>query len=123
MASFDQTIQLNKAFADTAAPLNSDAYWIPVLHAAALEIQGLNAAMAALLPEPIPCNPDAEIIEEYLGLMNTVPTPEGYVTVRLPYRKLIPPPGISPQTFSFVLGTPIEDDADGNEYYACGRLA
>jgi hypothetical protein len=89
-----------------------------------MEIQGLNAAMAELLPEPIPCNPESEIIEGYLGVCNTVPTEYGYVTVRLPmFRKLVPPPGVSPSTFSFVLGAPIEDGANGDAIYAAGMFA
>ena len=119
----DITILLNRTFADTTQPINSDAYWAKCLQAAAYEIQGLNAAMVDILPEPIPCNPDAEIIEGYLGVSNTVPSEYGYCNVRLPmFRKLIPPPGISPTTFSFVLGEPIEDNEHG-AFYAAGRFA
>jgi len=119
----DLTLKLNESYADTTADLHSDAYWKPALRAAALEVQALNVAMAELLPEPIPCNPDSEIMEGYLGDSCTIPTSYGYVNVRLMgFRKLIPPPGVSPQTFSFVLGEPIEDGS-GGEFYAAGRFA
>lgn len=83
----------------------------------ALEIQMLNIGMAPLLVNgPIPCNPDSEIPEGFLGDVNTPPNEFGYVTVRIEaYRKLILP-GVIPQSFQFVLGEAVEDGPSGEVY-------
>lgn len=52
-------------------------------------------------------------IEGFLGATNTPPSPTGYVSVSIPaYRKLILPQGVSPTTFSIVLGTPVDTIVD-----------
>lgn len=80
------------------------------LRDAALEIHALNAAMEPLLVNgPLPCNPDSETVEGFLGDANTPPNEFGYVTVGISaYRKLILP-NVAPQSFSFVFGEPVED--------------
>jgi len=82
------------------------------LRDAALEIQALNALMSSLLVNgPLPCNPDSETVEGFLGDANTPPNEFGYVTVGISsYRKLILP-NVAPQSFSFVFGEPVEDVA------------
>lgn len=113
----DIIIKLNKDNYDVEDSINP---WRPALVAAALEIQQLNA----ILPEvqvsgPIACNAESEYIEGFLGDVNTLPNEYGYVTARIAnWRKLVVPIGISPNSFSFVYGQPVEDkqvvDEDGN---------
>lgn len=97
--------------------------WTPALKAAALEIQQLNAMLPDLAKDPIPCNPEAGQVELMLGDINTLPNEYGYVTARISkWRKLIIPKGISPTTFEFVFGQPVEDkqigtDEEGNQVY------
>lgn len=58
-------------------------------------------------PRPIPARPDAEKPEDFLGLVNTPPDENGFVTVRIDYEYLdlgfLPQ---QPQTFNFVFGKP-----------------
>ena len=97
--------------------------WRPALLAAITEIQALNAAIPELQNDPIPVNPDSEQIEGMMGDVLTPPNEFGYCTARISkWRKLIIPPGVSPTTFSFVFGTPVDDiqvgvDAEGNPIY------
>jgi len=83
--------------------------WKPALKAAALEIQGLNAAQLVVLQgkpyDPIPSNPNADQIENYLGLANTPPNDDGrtMVAINRDYLQLEDLPAM-PKTFSFVLG-------------------
>ena len=76
----------------------------------ALEVQALNAyAGTEEFPRPIPCNPDSEQVEGFLGLVNTPPDEMGRVNVRIDYEFLdlsfLP---AEPQTFTFILGKPDE---------------
>lgn len=78
------------------------------LRDAALEVQQLNAAMAdALTNGPLPCNPDSETVEGYLGDCNTPPNEYGIVTVRInAYESLELDLPALPQTFVIVTGYP-----------------
>lgn len=119
----DLTIRLNPANCNQAFQPYELAYWLPALKAAATEIQALNQALAQILPTPLPCNPDAAQAEGFLGDVNTIPSEYGYVSIRLiNFRRLVIPVGVSPSTFSFVLGPPIEDAPDGSEIYASGVI-
>ena len=76
----------------------------------ALEVQQLNQfAGTEEFPRPIPCNPDSEQVEGYLGLVNTPPDEMGRVNVRIDYEflDLALLPAI-PQTFTFIIGKPAE---------------
>lgn len=80
------------------------------LKGTALEIQQLNLlAGSEYFPRPIPCNPDSEITEGFIGDCNTPPNERGEVTVSLlTYAWLefdftkVP----VPQTFNIVSGYP-----------------
>jgi len=98
------------------------------LHSAALEIQGLNAAVPGLAFDPIKSTPATwdedgntdlltRPIETFLGNCNTPPNAWGDVGVQIDnYNWLELPPGIAPKTFSITLGRPIRQtvDAEGN---------
>lgn len=97
--------------------------WTPALKAAATEISMLNAGLPILTADPIPVNPDADQLENMIGDVVTIPNEYGYCTARISkWRKLIIPRGISPTTFEFVYGVPIEDkqvgvDEEGKPIY------
>lgn len=113
----DIIIKLNEENYDETDELNP---WRPALVSAALEIQQLNQILPeAQVSGPIPCNPEAEYIEGFLGDVNTLPNEYGYVTARIAnWRKLVIPIGVTPTSFAFVYGTPVEDkqvvDENGN---------
>jgi len=102
------TIELKKEFVE----VNEDGTinWIPALKAAALEIQQLDALAdpETSFPRPIGSNPDSEQPEGFIGAVNTPPTGDGMVTVRIESYEwinvaLIP---AMPTTFNFILGIP-----------------
>jgi hypothetical protein len=87
-----------------------DGDWIPALKLAALEVQALNqlAAEGTAFPRPIECNPDSEIPEGFLGVVNTPPSSDGMVTIRTAQYEWINLAFLpqNPSTFSFILGRP-----------------
>lgn len=93
-------------------PVTGEVIFQPIafvpLRNVALEVQALNQfAGTPEFPRPIPCNPDSEQVEGFLGLVNTPPDPLGRVNVRIDYEFLdlsfLP---ATPQTFTFILGKP-----------------
>ena len=106
-----------------AVPAGENIDWVPALIAAANEIQTLNKFSGTVsFPRPIPSNPNAMTrvtkldgtfgpwtgtVESFLGLVNTPPDSEGFVTVRIDYEYLdlsfLP---AQPNTFTFVFGRP-----------------
>lgn len=85
----------------------------------ALEIQQLNQYVGQMginpetgedyFPRAIPCNPDSEKQEGFVGVVNTPPDEYGRVNVRLPFEYLdLSALPAQPSTFSFIVGVPIQ---------------
>ncbi len=84
---------------------------------AALEVQALNQYVGKMginpetgedyFPRAIPCNPDSETPEGFLGMVNTPVDEFGRLNIRLDFEYLdLSALPAQPTTFSFVLGKP-----------------
>lgn len=119
-------IKIDKALATvTTAPDGSELIdWVPALRAVALEVQALNQLSGTVtFPRAISCNPDAVVwdtkldppgyagsIEGFIGGVNSIPASDGMCTIIVEEYEWLDlgflPAGVTPQTFTFVLGQP-----------------
>jgi hypothetical protein len=83
--------------------------WRSALKITAEEIQLLNTYSGTEnFPRPITSHPDADVVENFLGMGNTPPSNDGMTTVvvgEYDYIDLSRLPAM-PQTFTFIIGVP-----------------